>query len=80
MNGARFAILDLTGVPDLDEEVAEGLVRIARSVRLLGARAIISGVQPGLAIRMADGDVGIEGVMTARTLREAIETAVEQQG
>jgi anti-anti-sigma regulatory factor/HAMP domain-containing protein len=79
-NGARFAILDLTGVPDLDEDVARGLVRIARSARLLGARAIISGVQPGLALRMADGDVGIEGVMTARTLREAIETAVEKEG
>jgi anti-anti-sigma regulatory factor len=79
-NGARFAILDLTGVPDLDEDVAKGLVRIARSVRLLGARAIISGVQPGLALRMADGDVEIEGVMTARTLREAIETAAEQEG
>jgi methyl-accepting chemotaxis protein len=78
-SGARVAILDLTGVTDLDLEVAEGLVGIARSVRLLGAQAIISGVQPEVALRMADGGVGLEGVATARTLREAIETAVEQR-
>ena len=77
--GARFAILDLTGAPNLDDDVAEGLLKVARSASLLGARAIISGVRPEMAARMADSNVDIHGIMTARTLRDAIEIAVEHE-
>jgi anti-anti-sigma regulatory factor/HAMP domain-containing protein len=74
--GARFAILDLTGVPRMDANVADGLIRVVKSVRLLGARAIISGVRPELALQLSTGDVHLEGVTTARTLRDAIDEAV----
>ncbi len=77
--GARFAILDLTGVPNLDDDVAQGLLKVARSAGLLGARAIISGVRPEMAARMAESNVDIHGIVTARTLRDAIEIAVEHE-
>jgi anti-anti-sigma regulatory factor/HAMP domain-containing protein len=77
--GARFAILDLTGVPNLDDDVAQGLLKVARSASLLGARAIISGVRPEMAARMAESNVDIHGIVTARTLRDAIEIAVEHE-
>ncbi len=73
--GARCAILDLTGVPRLDDSVARGLVRIAQTARLLGARAIISGVRPELAAQLADGDIDTQGISTVRTLRDAIDAA-----
>ena len=74
--GARVAILDLTGVPHMDDEVARGLIRVAQSIRLLGARAIISGVQPALALELTDGDVHLEGIETTRSLQDAIDVAV----
>ncbi len=70
--GARFAILDLTGVPRLDERVTLQLLGIAQSARLLGAGVIISGIQPALASEMADQGVELDGILTARTLRDAI--------
>jgi rsbT co-antagonist protein RsbR len=77
-HGARVAILDLTGVPHMDAEVAQGLVRVAKSVRLLGAQAIISGVGPALALKLSEGDVHLEGVTTARSLHDAIDAAFER--
>ncbi len=76
-NGSRYAILDLTGVPDLEKDVAVSLIRVAQSVRLLGAHAIVSGVRPELAGRLADLDIDMQGVTTARTLRDAVEFAVQ---
>ncbi len=74
-NGARSVILDLTGVLRLDDDVARGLIRIARTARLVGAQAIVSGVRPELAAQLADGDVDTQGIVTVRTLRDAIESA-----
>ena len=74
--GARVAILDLTGVPHMDDEVARALIRVAKSVRLLGARAIITGMQPALALELTDGDVHLEGIDTTRSLQDAIDLAV----
>ena len=74
--GARVAILDLTGVPHMDDEVARALVRVAKSVRLLGARAIITGMQPALALELTDGDVQLEGIETTRSLQDAIDLAI----
>jgi anti-anti-sigma regulatory factor/HAMP domain-containing protein len=79
-NGARSVILDLTGVVRLDDAVARGLIRIARTARLLGAKAIVSGVRPELAAQLADGDVDTQGIVTARTLRDAIEGATADRG
>jgi anti-anti-sigma regulatory factor/HAMP domain-containing protein len=74
-NGARSVILDLTGVARMDDDVARGLIRIARTARLVGAKAIVSGVRPELAAQLADGDVDTQGIVTVRTLRDAIDSA-----
>jgi len=46
---ARTAILDITGLHEVDTAAAEALVRAARAIRLLGAEAIVTGVRPGVA-------------------------------
>jgi anti-anti-sigma regulatory factor/HAMP domain-containing protein len=79
-NGARSVILDLTGVVRLDNDVARGLIRIARTARLVGAQAIVSGVRPELAAQLADGDVDTQGIVTVRTLRDAIKSATMDRG
>lgn len=58
---ARMLILDVTGVPLIDTHVAQGLTRLIRGLRLLGADVAIVGVRPevaqtiiGLGIRLRD--------------------------
>lgn len=69
---ASFAILDLTGVDTVDPDSAEHLVRIVRSVRLLGAQAIISGIRPLIAQTMADLGLNLAGLVTLRSLQDAL--------
>ena len=68
----RFAILDLTGVETVDPVSAEHLVRIIRSVKLLGGEALVTGIRPGIAQIMVG--LGLElGAMTVyRSLQAAL--------
>ncbi|MDI1447527.1 PAS domain S-box protein [Polyangium sp. 6x1] len=78
-NGARFVILDLTGVESVDEGTAERLTRILRAIRLLGAEGFVTGIRPGLAqtfIQCLGG--GFDGVTTLRNLREAIQVCMRR--
>ncbi|MEO5730149.1 MAG: AAA family ATPase, partial [Byssovorax sp.] len=45
----QFVILDLTGVELVDARTADMLVRIVQSLRLLGAKAIVTGIRPRVA-------------------------------
>jgi methyl-accepting chemotaxis protein len=76
-SGARVAILDVTGVPGLEEGVAVGLVRVAKAARLLGARVIITGMQPELAKSLVEYDLHLDGIASERTLRHGIDTAMD---
>jgi methyl-accepting chemotaxis protein len=76
-SGARVAILDVTGVPALEESVAVGLVRVAKAARLLGARVIITGMQPELAKSLVELDLQLDGIASERTLRHGIDTAMD---
>ncbi len=55
---ARWLILDVTGVPVIDTEVAAGVVQLVQSVRLLGAEVALVGVRPEVAQTMVS--LGIE--------------------
>jgi rsbT co-antagonist protein RsbR len=79
-SSARVALLDLTGVSRLDPELAPGLVRAAQASRLVGARVVITGLQPELARPLAGLDLNLEGLDMARTLREGIDRAFELLG
>jgi rsbT co-antagonist protein RsbR len=46
---ARIVIIDVTGVPIVDTQVAHTLLQAASSVRLLGAEPVLVGLRPELA-------------------------------
>ncbi|WP_437746817.1 STAS domain-containing protein [Sorangium sp. So ce1504] len=72
--GARTAILDVTGAGD---EVAQGLVQIAKAVRLLGAEVVLTGVQPQMARVIAAIEESLHGVAVVRsTLESGIDHAL----
>ncbi len=46
---ARVVVIDITGAPDVDEAVANHLVRTVDASRLMGASVIITGLSPKIA-------------------------------
>jgi rsbT co-antagonist protein RsbR len=75
----RDVILDLTGIEAADTGAVDHLLRIVGAVRLLGARATVTGISPSLAQAISAPGAGLAGVRTMRTLREALR-AVGRRG
>lgn len=78
--GARFAIVDLTGVDIVDTATADHLLRVMRAVQLLGARCVITGIQPSVAQIIVSLGLGLPGVVTLRSLREGLRFCLRDLG
>jgi len=78
--GARIAIVDMTGVDTVDTATADHIVRLMQGVQLLGAQGIITGIQPAVAQIMVHLGVNVGGVMTLRSLREALRYSIRAMG
>lgn len=75
---ARFAILDITGLPVVDTSFANAILRCARAVRLLGTTMIITGIRPEVAQIIVSLGVDMTGVVTCSTLQAGIAIALKQ--
>lgn len=73
---ARCAIIDITGIEIMDTGSADHFIRMARAVRYLGARCILTGISPGIAQTIVHLGVNMEGIMTRRSLRDALQEYV----
>jgi anti-anti-sigma regulatory factor len=71
-NQATLAILDITGVPVVDTQVAQALVSAARAVRLLGAQVMLTGIQPQIAQTLVHLGVDLGGISTRGSLQSGI--------
>lgn len=70
--GARVAIVDVTGVPEADAAFAESLLRVGQAIKLLGAEVVITGVKPAIARMLVELGADLSGVRTRATLRDAV--------
>ncbi|MCY1071224.1 AAA family ATPase [Nannocystis sp. RBIL2] len=73
---SRHAIIDLTGVDEIDDATAAHLVGIIRAVQLLGAQAIISGLSPPVARTIVELGIDISRMPTRSNLREALRSCI----
>jgi len=73
---SKFAIVDLTGVNEMDPGTAEHIVRIIGAVRLLGARSVITGIQPAVARSMISLGVDLSSILTRANLRDGLRTCL----
>lgn len=76
---ARTVIIDITGVPDVDAEVAGLFARATQVVRLLGAEALLAGVRPDVAQRLISLDVDMKGLRTAGNFQSAMAVALKRR-
>lgn len=76
---ARFAIVDITGVPTIDRSVAAALLSGARATRMLGVEMLITGIRPEVALAFCATEERLDGVVTLSTLREGVAYAMRAQ-
>jgi rsbT co-antagonist protein RsbR len=71
-------ILDMTGIDSMDTRAADHFIRMARAVRLLGARCVVSGVHPNIARAIVDLGVNLLDLQTYRATRDALRDHVRK--
>ncbi|CAM5541504.1 STAS domain-containing protein [Streptomyces purpurascens] len=77
---ARFAILDITGVPTVDSLVAQHLMKTVAAARLMGAECIVSGIRPAIAQTIVHLGIDLGTVLTRSSLEDALAYALSRQG
>lgn len=68
----KGVIIDITGVAAVDTQVASSLVQAAQAVRLLGARAILTGIRPDVAQTLVSIGIHLNEVKSFSTLQDGI--------
>ena len=69
---ARCAIIDITAIQVMDTGTADYFLRMAKSVRLLGAECLLTGVNPSIAQTIVHMGVDLADIRTYRDLRSAL--------
>ncbi|MDB6136587.1 MAG: putative RsbT co-antagonist protein rsbRA [Verrucomicrobiales bacterium] len=77
---SEIAIIDITGVPTVDTQVAQHLLKTVAAARLMGADCIISGIRPQIAQTMVHLQIDLGNVITKATMAEALKTAMNRSG
>ncbi|MFJ9718618.1 STAS domain-containing protein [Streptomyces sp. NPDC101213] len=77
---ARYAILDITGVPTVDSLVAQHLMKTVAAVRLMGAECVVSGIRPAIAQTMVHLGLDLGTVITRAGLADALAYALHGLG
>jgi rsbT co-antagonist protein RsbR len=78
-SGAEIVLLDITGVPLIDTQVAHALIQTSQAVQLLGARLILTGIRPEVAQALVGLGVQLGGMITYSTLQRALAEVYRQQ-
>jgi rsbT co-antagonist protein RsbR len=69
---AHAVIIDIAGVPLVDTQVAQLLVRTAQSIRLLGSRVALTGISSETAMTLSNLGMRLEEMQTMRNPQEAL--------
>jgi rsbT co-antagonist protein RsbR len=71
--GARTLVLDITGVPIVDTQVAQGLLMTVRAARLLGTEVALVGIRPEVAQSIVGLGLELRDVRTFSDLQSALD-------
>jgi rsbT co-antagonist protein RsbR len=77
---AKVVVVDITGVPDVDQAVANSLVQTVDASRLMGAEVIITGLSSKIAQTLVTIGVDLNKMRTVGDLQGGIEEAERQLG
>jgi rsbT co-antagonist protein RsbR len=77
---ARIVILDITGVPVVDTQVAKILLESARAAQLMGCQTVLTGIRPEIAQTMVELGIEATDLVTRSDLQGGMEYALEKMG
>ena len=77
---ASVVILDVTGVPIIDTQVARTLLDAARAVKLLGTQTMLVGLRPELAQTIVGLGLDLTGLSTQADLQSGVRYAMRLRG
>lgn len=69
---ARRLLLDITGVPVVDSQVAQGLISVVQAARLLGAEVSLVGIRPEVAQAIVGLGLNLGSIRTHSDLQSAL--------
>jgi len=78
-SGSPFAILDITGVPAIDTQVAQHIMKTVVAAQLMGAQCVISGIRPQIAQTIVSLGIEFGEIVTKANLADALQYALRQQ-
>ena len=73
---SSFVIIDITGVPTVDSEVASHVLQTAGAVRLMGCETILTGVGPHIARVISEGDVDLDNIIVRARMTDGLHYAI----
>ncbi|MFE6971540.1 STAS domain-containing protein [Isoptericola sp. NPDC057653] len=76
--GSTQAIIDITGVPAVDTQVAQHLLKTVVAARLMGAECTISGIRPQIAQTIVALGIEFGDIRTRATLADALVDALRE--
>ncbi|MFC5714063.1 STAS domain-containing protein [Thalassorhabdus alkalitolerans] len=71
--GSSGVVIDLTSVEMIDSFIAKVLGDVVEMSNLMGARVVLTGIQPAVAITLIDMGVKLDEVPTALDLEQGLE-------
>jgi rsbT co-antagonist protein RsbR len=78
--GSPYAILDITGVPAVDTQVAQHILKTVVAAQLMGAECIISGIRPQIAQTIVSLGIEFGEIVTKANLADALQYALRKTG
>ena len=72
-------LLDISGVPLVDTQVAHSLLQTTRAAGLLGARVILIGVRPEIAQSIVGLGIDMRQFVTQPTLAAAVQALLKER-
>ncbi|MCK2216388.1 STAS domain-containing protein [Actinomadura sp. ATCC 31491] len=78
--GSEHAVIDITGVPAVDTQVAQHLLKAVVAARLMGAECVISGIRPQIAHTIVTLGIEFGDIVTKASLADALAYALRQSG
>ncbi len=73
---AAFIIIDITGVPIVDAEVARHILLTAAAARLMGSETLLTGVGPHIARVISESGVSLENIILRGRMTDALQYAI----
>lgn len=78
--GSEHAVIDITGVPAVDTQVAQHLLKTVVAARLMGAECVISGIRPQIAHTIVTLGIEFGDIVTKASLADALSYALKRSG